>query len=939
VIPLSGVVISGTAPNCLVKITPAANAFGLNTLTFTVSDGENSTDSFFTLNIVGLDDPPTISTQADIVVYENQVMSQIDFNDLNGGDTDVDGETITYTCKYDETVDSVVGAGLGDCTSLSGLTFSTVAGTIDWTPTTAQDGSYEIEVTASDGTSTASTIFVLTVADEQFFAASNADTLDRYGQSVAVSENNILVGAFRDDTSANDAGAAYLYQFNSVTGVWDETLLLAADGAADDFFGKRVSISGNSALIGAIGDDDGGADSGAAYLFQYNPSTNNWDQLKLTASDAAAGDSFGTDVSISDNNIIIGALGDDDNGATSGSAYLFQYNSLTDNWIETKLTASDGAAGDQYGNKVAVSDNNVIIGAISDQDNGVGSGSAYIYQYNALTNSWVEKVKLVPSDGAASDNFGSSVAISGNRAIVGAWKDDDNGAQSGSAYIFEFNPVTFAWDETKLVPTDGQTEDQFGIAVGISGSTAIVGAWLDDQNGANSGAVYEFQYNASSDQWVQFKRLAGNGQPADNFGYSVAIHDHTIAVGAIGATTSTTNAGAVSLFQINHQSTPEVQYQASDAAATDYFGQRLSISGNILITGSPGNDDAGGVSGSAYILQYNPATGVWDETKITASDAAAGDWFGIDVAVSGTTAVVGAYLDDDTAADSGSAYIYQYNNATNLWVETKLNASDAALGDEFGNRVAVAGNTVVVCAHKADPGAIAEAGAAYIYQYNPTSDGWDETKIVATGGAVNDFFCQDVDISGNNIIIGDLFDDDNGAESGSAWLYQFNPTTHGWDETKFIASDAAAADEYGAGVAISGNNILIGAPIESGQGAAYLYQFNPSTHAWDEKVKLVSSDIGAGDHYSRRVSLWGNQAGVGTHLDDDNGLQAGAAYLYRYNPTTHTWVESKYLASDGDADDQYGSSLVIGGNKLVIGAFADEEPAGAFSGTVYFYEF
>ena len=262
--------------------------------------------------------------------------------------------------------------------------------------------------------------------------------------------------------------------------------LTADDGAAFDQFGFSVGISGSMAIVGASRDDDNGGESGTDYLFD----TTTGAQTKLTASDGEAGDQFGTSVAISGSTAIVGALGDDDNGGNSGSAYLF--NASTGDQI-AKLTASDGAAFDKFGYSVGISGSTAIVGARLDDDKGTNSGSAYFYDIADIENP--VETNLVANDGAGSDYFGVSVALSGSTAIVGARFDDDKGSFSGSAYFYDIadlqNPV-----ETKLIADDGAADDVFGISVGISGSMAIVGAWLDDDKGTNSGSAYLYTASA-----------------------------------------------------------------------------------------------------------------------------------------------------------------------------------------------------------------------------------------------------------------------------------------------------------------------------------------------------------------------------------------------------------------------------------------------------------
>ncbi len=299
---------------------------------------------------------------------------------------------------------------------------------------------------------------------------------DSFGWSVAISGAAAIVGADNDDDNGSSSGSAYL--FDTTTGL-QIAKLLADDGAAPDFFVYSVAISGATAIVGARSDDDNGASSGSAYLFD---ATTGRQIAKLLPDDGAAGDVFGNSVAISGATAIVGARGDDDNGASSGSAYLFD---ITTGRQLFKLLPEDGAAGDQFGRSVAISGATAIVGAIHDDDNGANSGSAYLFD----TTTGAQLAKLLASDGAANDTFGYSVAISGATAIVGAWRDNDNGTRSGSAYLFD---ATTGRQLAKLLPHDGAEEDHFGFSVAISGATAVVGANNDDDNGANSGSAYLF---------------------------------------------------------------------------------------------------------------------------------------------------------------------------------------------------------------------------------------------------------------------------------------------------------------------------------------------------------------------------------------------------------------------------------------------------------------
>ena len=277
--------------------------------------------------------------------------------------------------------------------------------------------------------------------------------------------------------------------------------LIALDEAAGDQFGYSVAISGDLAIVGAWGDDDGSA-SGSAYIFDRSTG---WSQIaKLTASDAERGDEFGYSVAISGNLAVVGARLHRDGGSASGAGYVFDGST---GWDQvTKLTASDAAANDQFGTSVAISGDLAIVGAPGDRDDGPDSGSAYLFDGST---GWSQIAKLTASDAAAVDRFGTSVAINGDLAIVGAPLDDDGGPDSGSTYLFD---ASTGWSEVaELTASDAGRGDEFGYSVAISGDLAVAGARLDDDSGSSSGSAYVFDRSIG---WNLVAKLTESGAAA-----------------------------------------------------------------------------------------------------------------------------------------------------------------------------------------------------------------------------------------------------------------------------------------------------------------------------------------------------------------------------------------------------------------------------------------
>jgi len=412
-------------------------------------------------------------------------------------------------------------------------------------------------------------------------------------------------------------------------------------------------------------------------------------RAKLNATDGAAGDGFGYDVSIDGDTMVIGSYMDDDKNSGSGSAYVFTRDTpgdLNSGWTQVvKLTASDGAKDDRFGWSVSIDGDTMVIGATREGDTSgdTDSGAAYVFTRDTagdLASGWTQRKKLRASDAAEGDNFGIGVSIDGDTVVIGARQDDDWGQNSGSAYVFTRDTagdLASDWKQRAKL-TAGQAYgwaegDYFGFSVSIDGDTIVIGAFLDDDKGSNSGSAYVFTRDTAGDLasgWTQRKKLrASDAAAGDNFGVSVSIDGDTMVIGArYNDNDEGSNSGSAYVFTRDTAGdlasgwTQFAKLTADDGAASDQFGYSVSIDGDTMVIGAIVDDDKGTDSGSAYVFTRDTAGDLasnWTQVaKLTADDGAASDNFGFSVSIDGDTVVIGARQDDDWGQNSGSAYVF-----------------------------------------------------------------------------------------------------------------------------------------------------------------------------------------------------------------------------------------------------------------------------------------
>lgn len=360
------------------------------------------------------------------------------------------------------------------------------------------------------------------VQESEQLLAGDGGASDRFGFSTAISGDSLLVGATEHDGGGSLTGAVYLFE-REPTG-WSEAAELVPSGpGVGTWFGNAVAIDGDTAVVGARSDSVGGTEKGSAYVFEDSPS--GWIQTSLlTSADAAHDDYFGDALAIRGDRILVGAWGDE---GASGSVYAFERTGST--WLEVdKLRASDAADDDLFGRSVAMVDDLALIGAMGNDDAGQFSGSAYLFERQA--GGWVEIAKWVAADASMLASFGSSVALTPQAAFVGAIGDGQGAFHAGAAYVFE-RPGSEWVQVQKLVPCGLVMNDRFGSAVAAEGDRVVIGAPQEEFLGNAPGAAHVFRRGDSNWQWVA-DLTPSSGEPMDQFGQSIALEGDTVIVGA-----------------------------------------------------------------------------------------------------------------------------------------------------------------------------------------------------------------------------------------------------------------------------------------------------------------------------------------------------------------------------------------------------------------------
>jgi hypothetical protein len=389
----------------------------------------------------------------------------------------------------------------------------------------------------------------------------------------------------------------------------------------------------------------------------------------------------------------------------------------------------------------------------------------------------IEQARLEAGDGSALDAFGFAVAVRGDTALVGAYRDDSaRGLDAGAAYVFVRSGSTWT-EQARLEASDGAADDGFGVSVALDGDTAVVGAYQHDTaGGANAGAVYVFVRSGST--WTEQAKLeAADGTAFASLGISVALDGDTLLVGARdGDAVRAPRAGAAYVFTRSAGAwSAQAKLEASDGSDGDAFGVAVGLDGDTALVGANADTTARGISaGSAYVFVRSGAA--WTEqARLEAGDGTESDVFGYSVSLSGDTALIGALYDDTPQGiNAGSAYVFVRSGTA--WTEqARLRPADGAPGDFFGAAVSLAGDVALVGAPRHTTSRGTNAGSAYLLMRRGTA--WaEQSRIDARDAAAADLLGTSVALDGETALVGAPFDDTaRGVDVGSAYVFRLGP--------------------------------------------------------------------------------------------------------------------------------------------------------------------
>ncbi|MBN2613135.1 MAG: hypothetical protein JXB00_16400 [Bacteroidales bacterium] len=751
---------------------------------------------------------------------------------------------------------------------------------------------------------------------------------DKFGFDIAVSGDYAVVGAPGFNVKSERA-YAYVFHFNDSE--WQLIARLTTSEEVDSEFGSSVDISGDVIIVGAYLDNK---------VFVYVKPENGWEDITETAVLNRGGgnsdDYFGRALSIEGNTIVVGATNKDTEFTNSGLAFV--YEKPAGGWINMGptaiLTPSFRNARDYFGGAVDISNDCVVVGASQGKD------TAYVFMKPAAGWSDMhETVKLAPPEGSVIGDFGHQVCIYGNTIAISDYTKNKVYLYEKSGTYW--TDVAYLG---VLTSSNGESNDQFGISLDMSEDHIIVGSLGQATQSNDTGTVYVYRKPVSGweDATEDARLMAANGLISDVFAGSIAIHSCGILIGAYNAKGVLSGSGQAYFFPKSGESWGNIEMEAClfppeyHSNSDDSFGCVVAMDGDYAVVGARGHHDW---MGCAYVYRYEG--GVWNKVaRLLASDGEAGDQFGCSAAILENTIVIGALYHDVDGYMSGAAYVFDMHPGE--WKDTTetaiLYSSDGEPNDHFGISVAIDTNVIVVGAN----GTQSETGymVGTVYVYEKPELGWvdatETAQLIADDRSTHQQFGESVAIRDDCIVVGSSRDM---GEIGSA--YVFSKPADGWTDTtqtaKLTASDGAADNHFGWSVDLYGDYIVVGTCDWDYIGSAYI--FKKPTDGWVDmtEVARLSPRIGEREYFGISVSIYKDIVAIGAMgAGDRNG-----GIICTFEKPEMGWADANSIFSiqptDTRTDDRFGCSVDLWEEKLIAGLRGSDE-INERAGAVKFFE-
>ncbi len=613
------------------------------------------------------------------------------------------------------------------------------------------------------------------------------------------------------------------------------------------------------------------------------------------------------------------------------------YSAGTDD-LPIRLRNPHEAIDDQYGASVAVAGDYVVVGAPMDDRGAVDGGTVYVYDLSAGTPdmpTWTVDNPTPDSE----DNFGISVAVSGDTLVVGAHQDNTGADQTGSAYVFDLLPD----GTTELIATLNNPfplfDDHFGASVAVDGSNVVVGAPHQNFNGTDTGTVYVYDLHAA-DPTVAVARVNNPTQESDDFfGYSLALDGDTLVVSAYGdAERLMEGAGAVYIYDLAAPATPSATIFNPDPYRRDYFGYSVDVDGDYLVVGALEGFRVETTGGVVYLYDISGRPPATPFAELSNPTPAQDDDFGRAVAVAGDHVFVGAPGDDTGATDAGAAYVFDVTAAAPNATVVALNYPTSGRFGQFGRGIAVHGDRVYVGA-PGDSTAAAKAGLVYTYDLDAPTPTLPTGTFSHPTPESGDGFGTDIAVSEDYLVVGAWQDDAGAPDSGSAFVFDLDSATPNTPIAVLTDPAPEQNDFFGTSVAISGNYIVVGAPddntVGASAGSAFVYDVGSATP--DIPVfTLNSPDPAERDSFGYAVAISGDRVVVGVFGDDTGADNAGSAYVYDLSSNTPAVPFVTLNNPTPAAGEIFGRTVAIAGNRVIVGT--QDSTLGPFTGAAYVYD-